>query len=145
MVCKVVLFGRPGLRLMTMGRGFGIVATVIALALAGAAGTAQAQSTGKQSQQTQAFTVDPSVWQPAGSTRTLQWNGNGRWGLKLDYQQPSTRDLQGKDVDVGASYRVTRRLHIVGSVNVGEDTAPRFVTQDERPQPRVRLESIFRF
>ena len=130
---------------MTMGRGFGIVATVIALAAASVAGAAHAQSTGKQPQQVQAFSVDPSVWQPTGQTKSLQWNGNGRWGLKLDYQQPTTRDMQSKDVDVGASYRLTKRLHIVGSVNVGEDTAPRFVTPDERPQPRVRLESIFRF
>jgi hypothetical protein len=128
-----------------MGRGFGIVATVIALASAGVAGTAYAQSTGRQAPQTQAFTVDPNVWQPANQTKSLQWNGNGRWGLKLDYQQPSNRDLQGRDVDVGASYRVNRRLRVVGSVNVGDDTAPRFAGPDERPQPRVRLETLFRF
>ena len=145
MVYMVAPMGGPGLRLMTMGRGFGIVATVVALAFAGVAGNAYAQSVGKQNPQPQSFTVDPSVWQPAGTSKSLQWNGNGRWGLKLDYQQPTTRDLQGKDVDVGATYRLTKRLRLVGSVNVGDDTAPRFVTPDERPQPRVRLESLFRF
>src|ERR1700761_4084184 len=123
----------------TMGRGFGIVATVIALASAGVAGHAYAQSTGKQTQPVQAFNIDPNVWQPANQTKSLQWNGNGRWGLKLDYQQPSNRDLQGRDVDVGASYRVNRRLRLVGSVNVGGDDTPRFAGPDERPQPRVRL------
>jgi hypothetical protein len=128
-----------------MGRGFGIAATVIALATASVAGAAYAQSTGKQPQQVQAFSVDPSVWQPAGQTKSLQWNGNGRWGLNLDYNKPTTRDMQGRDIDIGPFYRVTKRLRVVGSVNVGDDTAPRFVTPDERPQPRVKLESIFRF
>ncbi len=128
-----------------MGRGFGIAAMVIAFASAGVAGAASAQSVGKQAPQTQAFTVDPNIWQPAGTTKSLQWNGNGRWGLKLDYQQPTTRDMQGKDVEVGPFYRVTKRLSIVGSVNTGDSSAPRFITPDERPQPRVHLESIFRF
>ncbi|HEY3812132.1 MAG TPA: hypothetical protein VGL66_02820 [Caulobacteraceae bacterium] len=148
MVHKAALCAGPGSRLKTMGRGFGIAATVFALAFASVAVSAHAQSAGKQGQQTQAFTVDPSVWQPAGAagaTRSLQWNGNGRWGLNLDYQNPTTRGLTGSDVYVGPSYRVTRRLHIVGSVNVGDDAAPRFATPDQRPQPRVRLESIFRF
>lgn len=130
-----------------MGRGFGIVAMAGALVLASAASHAYAQSTVKQNQPVQAFAVDPSVWQPAagGNSRSLQWNGNGRWGLKLDYQQPTTRDMQAKDVDVGASYRINRRLRIAGSVNVGDDSAPRMVTPDEKPQPRVRLETLFRF
>ena len=145
MVHKAAPNAWPGLRLQTMGRGFGIAAMVIAFASAGVAGAVQAQNVGRQSQQTQAFNVDPSVWQPAGSTRTLQWNGNGRWGLKLDYQQPTTRDMQGRDIDVGPFYRVTKRLRVVGSVNIGDDTTPRFVGPDDKPQPRVRLESIFRF
>ncbi len=112
---------------------------------ASVAGTALAQSAPKQTQPAQAFTVDPNTWQPNGSARSLQWNGNGRWGLKLDYQQPTTREFQGKDMDIGTFYRVTKRLRIVGSVNVGDDNAPRFVTPDDRPQPRVRLETQFRF
>jgi hypothetical protein len=131
-----------------MGRGFGIVAVVSTLALAGVASHAYAQSTVKQAPQTsQAFTVDPSIWQsgPAAGGRSLQWNGNGRWGLKLDYSQPTTRDMQAKDVDVGTFYRVNKRLRIAGSVNVGDGSAPRMVTPDEKPQPRVRLETLFRF
>jgi hypothetical protein len=130
---------------MTMGRGFGMVATVVALAAASVAGGAYAQTVGKQAPQTQAFSVDPNVWQPAGTTHSLQWNGNGRWGLKLDYQRPTTRDMAGRDIDVGTFYRVTKRLSVVGTVNAGEDVAPRFAGPDEKPQPRVRLESIFRF
>ncbi len=130
-----------------MGRGFGIIAMVSTLALAGVATHAYAQSTVKQAQPNQAFTVDPSVWQPSATAanRSLQWNGNGRWGLKLDYQQPTTRDMQAKDVDVGTFYRVNKRLRIAGSVNVGDGSAPRMVTPDEKPQPRVRLETLFRF
>jgi hypothetical protein len=127
-----------------MGRGLGIVAAAAALAIAGASTHAYAQSTGKQTQSVQAFTVDPSTWQPSGS-RSLQWNGNGRWGLKLDYQQPTTRDMAARDVDVGASYRLTKRLRVVGQVNVGDDNGPRFANPDDKPQPRVRLETLFRF
>ncbi len=145
MVHKAAPNAWPGLRLQTMGRGFGIAAMVIAFASAGVAGGVQAQTVGRQAPQTQAFSVDPSIWQPAGATHSLQWNGNGRWGLNLDYQRPTTRDMQGRDIDVGPFYRVTKRLRVVGSVNIGDDSTPRFVGPDDKPQPRVRLESIFRF
>jgi hypothetical protein len=129
-----------------MGRGFGIVAAVGALVLASAATAAYAQNTGKATASTTpAFAVDPSTWSTGSNAKSLQWNGNGRWGLKFDYQQPTTRDMQLKDVDVGTFYRVTKRLRVVGSVNVGDGSNPRMVTPDEKPQPRVRLETLFRF
>lgn len=125
-----------------MAKIHGIVAAVGALALASVAASAHAE--GKTQSAPQAFTVDPSVWQP-NSSRTMQWNGKGRWGLNLDVQQPMTREMNGGDVNVGPTYKLTRRLQIRSQVNLGDGSAPRVITPDAKPQPRVRLETLFRF
>jgi hypothetical protein len=75
----------------------------------------------------------------------MQWNGKGRWGLGLDYAQPTTRQMNGNDVNFGPTYKVNKHLQIHATANLGDQAPPHVITPEEQPQPRVRLETLFRF
>lgn len=128
-----------------------LAATVVALAFAGVAVDAQAQSRpAKPRARLEAVTPAPAPsandWGPAARRRSLELNTDGRWGLKLDYEQPATRDMQWRDVEAGAYFRLNRSLRVGGAVGLGsQPSTPNRVTGDEQPQPRVRLETTFRF
>jgi hypothetical protein len=129
-----------------MRRFFGMVATMGALALAGAATGAYAQTVQTKAAATsQGYDLN-GAWTPAAKAHSLQWNGKGRWGLKLDYQQPTSRDVQWHDVDLGIAFKPSSRVRFGAAINVGPSAdQPRMVTPDEKPQPRVRLETLFRY
>ena len=80
--------------------------------------------------------------------RTLEWDSaKGRWGLSLGVEQHAAdREVQPKDVSPGVYYRLTRRLHIGGAVNLAPDQVEttRF-GQPQFPAPRVKLETVFKF
>ncbi|NEX91541.1 NtrZ family periplasmic regulatory protein [Caulobacter sp. 17J65-9] len=132
-----------------MGRMARMAAVVAALAMASVAAQAHAQ-TAKPKPRAEApaataFASDQNSWAPK-PRKSLQWAGGGRWALNLDVDQPSTRDVEWKDVEAGASIRITPSLRLGGSVGLGASNEdPRRVTPDEKPQPRVRLETTFRF
>lgn len=129
-----------------MRRVLGILAAAGTLALAGVATGAHAQSAQSKAQGQTYSLQQQDVWSNGAASRSLQWNGKGRWGLKLDYQQPTNRDLQWNDVDAGVNFKLNSRLRLGAAVNVGQGgDQPRMVTPDEKPQPRVRLETLFRF
>lgn len=132
-----------------MKRFSGIAVAVVALAFAGVSVDAQAQSKPKPKPRAELVTPNPAAvandWGPAARRRSLELNTDGRWGLKLDFEQPSTRDVQWRDVEAGAYFRVSPSLRVGGSVGLGGQSTPRRVTEDEKPQPRVRLETTFRF
>jgi len=79
--------------------------------------------------------------------RVLQFREGGRWGLDLGVSQPVGRETEWGDVEAGAYYRVNPRLRLGASAGLGraEPDPARAVESDRRAQPRVRLESIFRF
>lgn len=77
--------------------------------------------------------------------KTMQWDGKGRWGLKFDYQQPTSHGDQYQSFDAGTFYKFTPRLHISGTVGVSDPTDPRVPPVQQQPQPRVRLETTFKF
>lgn len=79
--------------------------------------------------------------------KTLQWDSKGRWGLKLDYQQPGAHDTQWQSIDAGGFYKLTPRLQFGATVGLAADQPdPRMVTPEQQtPQPRVRLETTFKF
>ena len=111
------------------------------LAVVGAADAASAQSRSRAS----ALSLsEADAAQSAQSQRRLQWNPSGRWGLDLNVRQES-RD--SNEVEAGAYYRVTPSLRVGASAGVGvteaDPASPR--ETDRRGQPRLRLESIFRF
>jgi hypothetical protein len=61
-------------------------------------------------------------------------------------QHSLDRGLELKDVSPGVYYRVTRRLHIGGAVNLAPDqTESLRLGQPQLPAPRVRLETVFKF
>ena len=85
-----------------------------------------------------------------GSTalKSLKWDARkGRWGLTLNLDQPDGRPAGGNDVQAGAYYRITPSLRVGGAVAFGDEQVkpgPKKIGSEEA-QPRVRLESTFKF
>jgi len=126
-----------------------------ALILMGSASLAHAQSKAPTTT-TNDFTVKGDFasstgavpFSPVGPKKTLQWDAQkGKWGLKLDLDQPVGRDIQLKDVQAGAYFRVTPSIRVGGAVALGEtDPALAARKNDTRePAPRVKLETAFKF
>lgn len=131
-----------------------ILAGTTALILAGSATIANAQA--KPHAVAPDFTVKndfsaasgAGVRYPQDDKRTLRWDAKkGRWGLKLDLDQPSSREMELQDVQAGAYFKVTPSLRVGGAVSLGE-TNPALAArkaQQPDPAPRVRLETAFKF
>ena len=80
-------------------------------------------------------------------SKIYQWSVKGRWGLKLDLNQDEARPSGWNDVDAGAFYKISPSVRVGGTVGFGEKTKslqPRDPAAD-KDQPRVRLETIFKF
>lgn len=94
------------------------------------------------------FTVrsEPTAAAP-GASQMLKWDARkGRWGLTLDMQQSEARETTGNDVQAGAYYRITPSLRVGGAVALGEEeVTPRRGAEPDDSQPRVRLETRFKF
>ncbi|HEY1561971.1 MAG TPA: hypothetical protein VGF71_13965 [Caulobacteraceae bacterium] len=85
---------------------------------------------------------------PTTPRRTLEWNSaKGRWGLSLGVEQHDVgRDTELKDVSPGVYYRLSKRLHIGGAVNLAPDQPETLrLGQPQFPAPRVKLETVFKF
>jgi hypothetical protein len=119
---------------------------VVTALLSAAAGVAQAADPkGKPVD----FTVraESSSVAPSAS-KTVKWDARkGRWGLTLNLDQPDARPSTLNDIQAGAYYRITPSLRVGGAVALGDQQmapGPKKITPDEG-QPRVRLESSFKF
>jgi hypothetical protein len=93
-------------------------------------------------------TPAPSANGSAG--HTLEWDSKkARWGLKLGVEPRLDRDTQLRDLEPGVFYKLTPRLHIGGAVTLAPDPGQGFETQrfttPQAPNPRVRLETTFKF
>ncbi|WP_236627617.1 NtrZ family periplasmic regulatory protein [Caulobacter sp. B11] len=107
-------------------------AVVSAAILLGSASLAHAQS--KPRSATTDFTVKgdfsnasqgAAPFSPQGPKKTLQWDAlKGKWGLKLDLDQPVGRDFQLKDVQAGAYFRVTPSIRVGGAVALATTIPP---------------------
>jgi len=130
-----------------MVRSSGMAVAVFALAFASAAVDAHAQTKPKSrtdAAASQAFAEQGAL--SAKGRKSLQWNSDGRWSLKLDQDQPVGREADWKDVEAGAYYRLTPSLRVGGSFGLGERKSdPARLQPEEKAQPRVRLETTFRF
>ena len=84
---------------------------------------------------------------PAPQRRGLRLNDNGRWGLDFNLNQPVGRETDWGDVEAGAYYRLNDRLRVGAAAAVGSPEADpaRAPETNGRAQPRVRLETIFKF
>ncbi|WP_242912535.1 MULTISPECIES: NtrZ family periplasmic regulatory protein [Brevundimonas] len=125
------------------------LAVVGALALASVSTDALAQSRSAQVGLAQAANT-PAAERSGLNTQTrrgLRWNESGRWGLNLNLNQPVGRGTDWGDVEAGAFYRVNPRLRVGAAANLAtRETDPARVEEtDRRTQPRVRLETIFKF
>jgi len=79
--------------------------------------------------------------------RALRWNENGRWGLNFNANEPVGRETEWGDVEAGAYYRLNPRLSVGAAAGLGtsQQDPARAPETDRRSQPRIRLESIFKF
>ena len=127
-----------------------VIAGMIGLyALTGVAGDASAQVRSRAPAVTlsEASAAQGGVVAPAQPRRGLRWNGAGRWGLDFNLNQPVGRETEWGDVEAGAYYRRSPRLRVgaaAGLATPQQDPA-RAPETDRRSQPRVRLETLFRF
>ena len=117
---------------------------IAAAALLSAGGTAaQAQSKPKVD-----FTVRQEAPALATGSKTLTWDARLRkWGLTFNLGQSDARPSTANDVAAGAYYRITPSLRVGGSVALGEQKVvpgPKKADPAEG-QPRVRLESVWKF
>jgi hypothetical protein len=118
-----------------------------------AAGCAHAQSSQGQAQPSAQLVLAANDFvapAPSAVGRTLEWNSKkARWGLKLGVEPRLDRDTQLRDLEPGVFYKLTPRLHIGGGVTLAPDPGEGFETQrfaaPQAPNPRVRLETTFKF
>ncbi|WP_347342381.1 NtrZ family periplasmic regulatory protein [Brevundimonas albigilva] len=77
----------------------------------------------------------------------MRLNDNGRWGLDFNLNQPVGRETDWGDVEAGAYYRLNDRLRVGAAAAVASPEADpaRAPETNGRAQPRVRLETIFKF
>jgi hypothetical protein len=129
-------------------------AAVVVLGLASAAHGETLRSKPMASQPApDAFTVkgdfNPREGQfgPLVARKTLQFDTKkGRWGLSLDVDQPAGREMQLKDVEAGAWFKVTPQLRVGAGVAVGSSRDEAIIKSAPKEEaPRVRLETAFKF
>uniref|UniRef100_B0T6E9 Uncharacterized protein n=1 Tax=Caulobacter sp. (strain K31) TaxID=366602 RepID=B0T6E9_CAUSK len=83
-----------------------------------------------------------------GPKKSLKWDDKkGKWGLKLDLDQPVGREMEIKDVQAGAYYSVTPSIRVGGAVALGDRNPALAARKNEiqEPAPRVKLETAFKF
>jgi hypothetical protein len=69
-----------------------------------------------------------------------------RWGLHLDMVEPVGRDLQLRDLQAGAFFKLTPSLRVGGAVAFADQpTQPDRSSLPTTQTPRVRLETTFKF
>ena len=85
---------------------------------------------------------------PSTGMRALRWDARkGRWGVTLNMDQSDARPTTGNDIQAGAYYSITPSLRVGGAVALGQEQVtpgPKKIGS-EQSQPRVRLESSFKF
>jgi hypothetical protein len=126
--------------------------SVMMLAIAGASTFAHAAGQSKPNSgfsftQTKGDLDQPATF-PKTQSKVYQFDLKGKWGVKFDVNQPETAPSGLNDVDAGAFYKLTPSLRVGGTVGFGEKSdplKPEPKTVKDKPQPRVRLETTFKF
>lgn len=123
----------------------GFLAVVMATAALAVSTSALAQSASPTVSLSEAQAAQRNA--PAPQRRGLRLNDNGRWGLDFNLNQPVGRETDWGDVEAGAYYRLNDRLRVGAAAAVGSPEADpaRAPETNGRAQPRVRLETIFKF
>lgn len=140
---------------------------VMVLAIAGSATMAHAVTTGQSkvakpqvqsevpgfatlpSQTNGSYISEQTPGFPKNQSKVYQFNLKGKWGVKFDVNQPDTAPSGLNDVDAGAFYKVTPQLRVGGTLGFGEKSDPLKPEpkqgKNDKTQPRVRLETTFKF
>lgn len=84
-------------------------------------------------------------WTIQTPKKTFQFDNKGRWGLRLDVEQPLNRETDWKDVQAGAYFRLTPQIRVGGSVGLGDRFAQPQKLTPQDTAPRVHLETAFQF
>ena len=127
----------------------------VALILVGSGSVAHAQSVQIVSKTTDGFNVrgdfnPKSAQLAAASKSTLQFDATkGRWGLKLDLDQPVSGAVRLEDVRAGAYFKLSPNVRVGGAVSLGQQLDGQALARKAQPLqqavPRVRLETAFKF
>lgn len=123
----------------------GFLAVMMATTAMAASTSALAQSASSTMSLSEAQAAQRNA--PTPQRRGLRLNDNGRWGLDFNLNQPVGRETDWGDVEAGAYYRLNDRLRVAAAAAVGAPEADpaRAPETNGRAQPRVRLETIFKF
>ncbi|WP_428061016.1 NtrZ family periplasmic regulatory protein [Brevundimonas sp.] len=123
----------------------GFLAVMMATAAFAASTSALAQSASSTVSLSEAQAAQRNT--PAPQRRGLRLNDRGRWGLDFNLNQPVGRETDWGDVEAGAYYRLNDRLRVgaAAAVATPEADPARAPETNGRAQPRVRLETIFKF
>lgn len=91
--------------------------------------------------------ASPDKTQYTGTTtrNVMQWEGAGRWGLKVQLDQPVAREVQPKDMEAGAFYKVTPKLRVGVAGGLSDKAAPVRRPSKDDVTPRVKLETTLKF
>ena len=136
-----------------MRLGLAIAAGALALAAAGGASAQVAPRTRVPTPSTaptpnfttrNAWTADANQFGPDGGSQRVQWDERGRWGVRLDLQNPVGRERELADVEAGAFLRLSPSLRVGGAMRFAEQPRPNEITPRDR-NPRVRLETTLAF
>jgi hypothetical protein len=88
---------------------------------------------------------DQSRWGPQPTQKSLQWDQK-HWGLHLDMTEPVGREMQMRDIQAGAFFKLTPSLRVGGAVAFADQpTQPDRTSLPTTQTPRVRLETTFKF
>jgi hypothetical protein len=120
-----------------------------ALALLGAAGAAQAQTARPAAAPSLADTAARESYQlnQSQQPRVLELDGKSHWGLKLEFKQPVTRDMQLKDVEAGAYYKLSPSVRLGGTVGVtdAKPATPQADANKAPVTPRAKIGATLKF
>ena len=122
----------------------------LVLLSAGAAAAQTAPRARAPESPTPAFTTrtapaPDNQWGPSGSRNSVAWDERGRWGVRLDLQQPVGREQDLNDVEAGAYLRLNRALSVGGSVRLQDLPTERRDLTPREGNPRVRVETRIQF
>jgi hypothetical protein len=90
-------------------------------------------------------TPDQNRWGPQPTHKSFQFDQK-RWGLHLDMSEPVGREMQMRDIQAGAFFKLTPSLRVGGAVAFADQpTQPDRTNLPTTQIPRVRLETTFKF
>ena len=93
-----------------------------------------------------AFAPDRNQWGPQGTQKSIEFDAKkGKWGLKLDLEQTTVRDMGWNDVGAGAYFKVTPSRRIGGGVSLNSANDELRAMAPQQRSPKVKLETAFRF